>query len=150
MLTVDANVWIAAADPSDEFHAVSRTFLLAAAQRRLRIFLPAFARIEIACALSRRRQSAAAGQILANALAESPYVVQVALDTQFLAQALLTGTRAFLRGADALYVTTAELNQTRLVSWDAELLQRAAAIGFARSPLGAKAITPSDWLAEDS
>lgn len=134
MLTVDANVWIAAADPSDEFHAASRAFLLATAQRRLRIVLPAYARVEMACALSRRRQSTAAGQILAHALAESPYVIQVALDSQFLAQALLTGTRGFLRGADALYVAAAELHQTRLISWDAELLQRAAAI------------TPSDWL----
>ena len=62
-------------------------------------------------------------------------MVQVALDAQFLDQALQTGTRGLLRGADALYVTTAELNQTRLVSWDAELLQRA------------EAITPSGWLA---
>ena len=146
MLTVDANVWIAAADPSDEFHAASRRFLIAVARQGLRLYVPAFAHIEMACALARRRHSAAAGQILANALAESPYVVEVALDAQFLAQALLTGTRALLRGADALYVTTAELNQTRLVSWDAELLQRAAAIGFAAP----KAITPSDWLAEDS
>jgi len=137
MLTVDANVWIAAADPGDEFHAVSREFLLGVARQELRIFLPAFARIEIACALARRRRSTAAGQMLADALVESPYVVPVAMDTRFLAQALQIGTRALLRGADALYVATAELNQARLVTWDAELLQRAAAI------------TPGDWLAEN-
>lgn len=135
MLTVDASVWVAAADPSDEFYAVSRDFLMGVARRRLRIYLPAYARIEIACALARRRRSAAAGQILANALVDSVSVVQVPLDTQFLAQALLSGTRAFLRGADALYVATAELNHARLVSWDGELVQRA------------DAITPSDWLA---
>ena len=135
MLVVDANVWVAAADPGDEFHAASRRFLIAAARQGLRIFLPAYARVEMACALARRRQNAAAGRILANALAESPYVVQVALDAQFLAQALQTGTRGLLRGADALYAATAELNQARLVSWDAELLRRA------------EAITPSGWLA---
>jgi predicted nucleic acid-binding protein len=138
MLTIDANVWVAAADPRDEFYAVSRAFLLSVAQRRLRIYLPAFARIEIACALARRWQSPAAGQMLADSLVDSAYVVQVPLDTQFLAQALLSGTRALLRAADALYVATAELNQARLVSWDEELVQRAAAI------------TPNDWLAENS
>jgi len=38
MLTADANVWIAAADPSDEFHAGSREFLLGVARQELRIF----------------------------------------------------------------------------------------------------------------
>jgi predicted nucleic acid-binding protein len=135
MLTIDANVWVAAADPSDDFSEVSRAFLRGVAQQRLRIYLPAFARVEIACALARRRRSAVAGQVLANVLVAAAWVVQVPLDTQLLARALLSGTHALLRGADALYVATAELNQARLVSWDDELVQRAAAL------------TPRDWLA---
>lgn len=134
MLTIDANVWIAAADNSDVFYEVSRNFLIGIARRELPIYLPAFAQLEIACALARRRQNAAAGQILANALLASTYVVHVPLDAQFLAHAMLSGTRSFLCGADALYVATAELNQTRLILWDAELVRRTAAM------------TPSDWL----
>lgn len=135
MLTVDANVWVAAADRGDVFSAVSRDFLRRVAQRRLRIYLPAYARVEIACALARRRQSAAAGQVLAQALLDAAWVVHAPLDTQLLAQALASGTRALLRGADALYVATAQLNRTELISWDAELIRRAGAL------------TPQDWLA---
>jgi predicted nucleic acid-binding protein len=138
MLTIDANVWVAAADRNDEFYMVSRTFLLAVARQQLRIYLPAFAHIEIACALARRRRNAAAGERLANALLVSASVVHVALDLPFLAYAMRVGTRDFLRGADALYVATAELNHARLVSWDEELAQRAAAI------------TPNNWLAANS
>jgi predicted nucleic acid-binding protein len=135
MLTVDANVWVAAADPGDAFNAVSRDFLRVVAQRRLRVYLPAYARVEIACALARRRQNAVAGQVLAQALMETAWVVPVPLDTPLLAQALLSGTRALLRGADALYVATAARNRTALISWDAELIRRAGAL------------TPPDWLA---
>jgi predicted nucleic acid-binding protein len=72
--------------------------------------------------------------MLADALLASGNVIHVTLDTQFLAHALLSGTRAFLRGADALYVATSELYNTRLISWDQELVQRATAL------------TPREWL----
>jgi predicted nucleic acid-binding protein len=134
MLTVDANVWIAAADRSDMFYLPSRRFLARAVQQRLNIYLPSFAWIEIACALARRRQDAAAGRRLANSLLASSQVVRVQLDAPFLAQALLAGTQSLLRGADALYAATAVIHRTQLVSWDAELIQRAGAV------------TPTDWL----
>lgn len=133
-LTVDANVWVAAADPGDVFSAVSRDFLRSVARQGLHIYLPAYARVEIACALARRRQNAVAGQVLANALLDAAWVTQAPLDTPLLAQALMSGTRALLRGADALYVATAELNQAELISWDEELIRRAGAM------------TPQDWL----
>jgi predicted nucleic acid-binding protein len=134
MLTVDASIWVAAADHTDIFYAQSRTFLNNAAHKHLRIYLPAFAWIEVACALSRRRRDALAGQQLAEELLNSPYIVQVQLEAPLLAQAMVSGTRTFLRGADALYAATAELNRTLLVSWDDELVRRA------------NAITPADWL----
>lgn len=136
-LTVDANVWIAAADRSDDFFRTSRQFLSSVTHAGIPIFLPEFARIEIACALARRRQDARAGQVLADALLDSPFIVLLPLDTQFISQALLSGTTAFLRGADALYVAAMQYSNARLVSWDAELLTRASAI------------TPGDWLTEN-
>jgi predicted nucleic acid-binding protein len=62
-------------------------------------------------------------------------VVEVATDAALLAQALLAGTTAFLRGADALFLATARAAGATLVSWDDELLQRGGAV------------TPSDWTA---
>ena len=133
-LTVDANVWIAAADSADEFHAVSRQFLAAAAQQRHSIYLPAFARLEIACALARRLQNAETGPRLANAILHSPQVTVAQLDTSFLSHALTIGTRAFLRGTDTLYAATAAIHAAQLVSWDDELIRRAGAV------------TPAQWL----
>lgn len=135
MLTVDASVWVAAADGSDVFHAASRLFLAGAARQRQGICLPSFAWIEIACALARRRRDSAVGQQLASAILRAPLVTRIELDDPFLAQTLVSGTRAFLRGADALYAATAAIHGAQLVSWDDELVRRAGAV------------TPTDWLA---
>jgi predicted nucleic acid-binding protein len=138
MLTVDASVWVAAADRSDRFCAMSRQFLAAVAQQNLRLYLPSFAWLEIACALARRRQDAANGQRLADMVMTSPHIVRVRLDGPLMERALHTGPHALLRGADALYAATAALYSAQLISWDDELMRRAGAV------------TPSDWLAADS
>jgi predicted nucleic acid-binding protein len=138
MLTVDANVWVAAADASDLFFTPSRDFLTQIARQRLTLYLPAFAQVEIACVLARKRQDAEAGRRLTIAMLGSPQITHVQMDTSFLAQAILSGTHSLLRGADALYVATAAIYHAQLISWDAELVRCAGAI------------TPTDWLAENS
>jgi predicted nucleic acid-binding protein len=44
-----------------------------------------------------------------------------------------------LRGADAVYVAVAEAFNATLITWDTEMLERAAAV--------VPTVTPSDWLA---
>ena len=53
-LTVDASVWVAAADQRDAFHEESRNFLAAVAVEGLEIVVPAFVIAEVACALARK------------------------------------------------------------------------------------------------
>jgi predicted nucleic acid-binding protein len=60
---------------------------------------------------------------------------EIAMDVAFLTATENIGTSQFLRGADALYATTAQQSQGPLISWDNEHLQRAGGI------------TPTDWLA---
>jgi predicted nucleic acid-binding protein len=134
MLTIDASVWVSAADRADAFNLTSRHFLAGAMRRQLPIYLPSFAWLEIACALARRRRDAVQGQRLANLVLTSPYVSPVQFDGPLLAQALLSGTQAYLRAADALYVATAAMHSATLISWDSELILRAGAV------------TPADWL----
>lgn len=138
MLTVDASVWIAAAEKSDAFCRQSRNFLRIAAQRRLRLYVPVLARVEIACALARRRRDPAAGLHLSRTLLNSPEIVQVAIDDRLLAQALAEGTRHQLRAADALYAAVAELYAASLITWDDELVRRAGGV------------TPMTWLADNA
>ncbi|MER3456855.1 MAG: hypothetical protein C4304_08265 [candidate division GAL15 bacterium] len=61
MLTLESNVWVAAFDPHDGFHASSVAFLRTVSQRRLRLYGPAVVLLEAACALARRARDAAVG-----------------------------------------------------------------------------------------
>jgi len=134
-VTVDASVWVAAAELSDSYCAQSRAFLAAVVRRGVRVSAPAFARLEVACALARRRRDAAMARRLTDSALAPNRVVQAPVDSSLLGRALLAGTSSFLRGADALYAVTAQLDGSQLVSWDNELIQRGGAI------------TPTDWLA---
>ena len=138
MLTVDANVWIAANDRTDTNMERSRDFLAAATRRQETIFLPSYAEVEIACALARRRHSSEIGQQLAKEIMALSHVVAVPLDTALVSQSIQSGTRLLLRSADALYAAVAAMHSAQLVSWDAELIQRAGAV------------TPADWLATNA
>jgi predicted nucleic acid-binding protein len=97
--------------------------------------VPAFARVEIGCALARRTRDAAAARRLVHAMLVGVQVVEVPIDAAVLARALHAGTAAFLRGADSLFVATAQAMEAALVSWDDELLRRGGAV------------TPPDWTA---
>ncbi len=135
MLTVDANVWVAAFDPRDRFHASSMTFLEALTERRIRPNGPAFLHVEVACALARRAQSPATGEAVLAQLNAHPTLIVQSLDEDLLRLAARLGTQHTLRGADALYAATARALGSPLVSWDEELVRRAGAI------------TPGEWLA---
>jgi predicted nucleic acid-binding protein len=135
MLTLDANIWIAAYDPKDAFHAQSTTFLFTVTSRQLTLHGPTFMLIETACALARRTQSPVAGQAAVVRLQAHPLLTLHALDETLLAAAIQFGVQRLLRGADAIYAATAANKGTPLVSWNEELVRRAGAI------------TPADWLA---
>lgn len=137
-LTVDASVWVAAADPRDAFHAESETFLAAIEPQGLRVVVPAFTRIEVACALARKLQSPAQGRRLSEQVMALSVIVYVPVDDNLLQEAWRTGTDQRLRGADALYAATAQMSGAQLISWDNELVERAGAI------------TPTIWLDAES
>lgn len=132
---MDSSVWVAAADPADSFCAASRAFFTGLVRHGSPIHVPAFARVEIGCALARRQRDAAAARRLAHAMLAGGQVVEIALDAAALARALRAGTNVFLRGADSLFVAAAQATGAPLVSWDDELLRRGGAV------------TPSDWAA---
>jgi len=133
-LTVDASVWVAAADRRDAFHEESRSFLAAVVVEGVQIIVPAFATIEVACALARKLQGAAIGRRLAHDVLSSSSALERPVDASLLATALQVGTDVRLRGADALYAATAQLANAQLISWDNELVERAGAL------------TPTAWL----
>ncbi|MES2920198.1 MAG: PIN domain-containing protein [Verrucomicrobiota bacterium] len=133
-VAVDASVWIAGQDAADPFCKASRSFFSQAVAAGVLIHVPAFARVEVACALARKLRNAPKAERLANLAFKTAGAKEYPVSTVLLAKALSLGTTKFLRGADALYSGTAELNGCDLVSWDKEHLQRAGAW------------TPEDWL----
>ena len=133
-LTIDASVWIAAADVTDKFHQPSRDLLRKIVADGIAVIQPAFGKTEGACALARRLRDGAQAQQLTHSLMNRMVTSEVAMDTAFLIATESIGTRQFLRGADALYAAVAQQSQSPLISWDNEHLQRAGGI------------TPTDWL----
>jgi predicted nucleic acid-binding protein len=136
MLTVDANVWVAAFDTKDRFHDDSVAFLrnLAGAETVTRA--PAIVIVEVACALARRFADPAMGHKASVKMKANTLLHIEQLDDKLLSEALRLGTRSRLRATDALYAATANLMTNGvLVSWDNELIERAGAV------------TPTAWLA---
>ncbi len=138
MLTLDANVWVAAFDPHDHFHGASTDFLAAALEQGLSFTGPAFVLVEAACALARRGGDARAGRMAHDELLANPRLVLEPLTGAFLSAAARLGADLRLRSGDALYAAAAELTRAPLVSWDDELIRRAGAV------------TPATWLEEHS
>lgn len=134
VVAVDASVWIAAQDPADPFCTRSRLFFSHAVVAGIIVQVPAFARVEVACALARKLRNPLQGERLANLVFKTAGAKEHPMNPVLLAKALALGTTRFLRGADALYSATAEMVGGTLVSWDKEHLQRAGAL------------TPDDWL----
>ena len=127
MLTLDANIWVAAFDVRDRFHERSATFLRAVASVERELHAPAFLLVEVACALARRSGDAEVGTAAVVRLQAHPSLTLHAVDAQLLGMATDLGARHWLRGADALYAATAELTRAPLISWDEELVTRAGA-----------------------
>lgn len=133
-VAVDASVWVAAQDARDPCCPQSRQFFAHAVATETLIHVPAFARVELACALARRLRNAATAQRLASLALASANAREHPVNTALLAKALSVGASKFLRGADALYCATSDLVGCDLVSWDEEHIARAGAL------------TPEAWL----
>lgn len=133
-VAVDASVWIAAQDSADPFCKASRLFFNHAVVTGVLVHVPAFARVEVACALARKLRNSLQGERLTNLLFKSASAKEHPVNTALLTKALSHGTARFLRGADAMYSATAEIIGCGLISWDKEHLQRAGAL------------TPEAWL----
>lgn len=137
MITVDASVWVGFLDRNDPFCADSEAFLQRLQGDTRPFFCPEFSVLEVACAVARRHRDAAAGRTAARLLRRHPRL-RLVETLRLMPKAEEIGCRLFLRGADALYVATAQLTGTPLVTWDLELLERGGAM------------TPRDWLAQNS
>lgn len=84
---VDANVWVAAYDATDRFHADSAAFLSALANLGIGARAPAILVLEVACALARRFGDASVGREVAAKLEEHTMLRMEPLDSCLLLEA---------------------------------------------------------------
>lgn len=135
MILVDANVWVASHDTADVAHAESLRFLRRVLRDGLPLHAPALLLAEVGCSVARRSRSESVGRAIAVKLRSLPQLSLASMDDALIADAVECGTRLFLPGADAFYAAAAERTSGELVTWDGELIHRAAGI------------TPTRWLA---
>jgi predicted nucleic acid-binding protein len=134
MVTLDANVWVAAMDPEDRFHDASIGLLSLCASRAFELHGPSLLVVEVGCAVARRTGSPAAGESAVRHLRRHPTLTLHPMTDQIGALAAQLGTAYLLRGADAIYVATAATLGLPLVTWDEEVVRRGGAV------------SPPDWL----
>lgn len=138
IFTVDANVFVAAALPSEPQHRAAATFLVKAAAQGGIFECPYLMLIEIAAAVARCTRNAALAQSLVVKTRATPNLRLHPLDARLTAASVHMATTHFLRGADAVYVALAHDRNSTLITLDQELCQRGGKV----LPVDA----PGEWL----
>lgn len=140
-MVLDASVWVAALIKKEQHHAESALFLGRLVQDRRIASAPTLVLAEVAGAIARQsRDSAGAETGLRFMRAQNWLSIHPLTESQGETAAAIAA-QYFLRGADAVYVALARQLGTALVTWDKELLERAAAV--------VPAFTPADWLRQN-
>lgn len=134
ILTLDASVFVAACRPREPGHHAGRILLELLQHADIPFVEPSILPIEVGSALCRAEGNPDLARSYAQAILALPRLLLVTLDTRMTERALATALQCRLRGADALYVTAAAQYGSRLVTLDAEQLER--------SPRAVSACTP--------
>lgn len=137
-LTIDANIWVGALDCSDPACEACRACLLKAAERSARLYSPVLLPVEVAAAIGRKTRDTRQGQLAAKWVRDFVGHVWQPLTEEGGAEAERIAAALFLRGADAIYVAVARLSDAVLLTYDAEVIERAAKTVCV--------MTPDDWL----
>jgi len=135
MSVVDASVWVAYWVPADAYHLASRRWL----RDRLQLFgEPIFGPLillpEVSGAIARRTGTAGHGQQAVLQMRQLPELKLELLSDDLADAAARLAADLRLRGADAIYVATAQMLGLPLITWDSELLERAAPAVEVREP----------------
>lgn len=134
LLTVDSSVFVSAVRPEERGCNESRAFLAWVRLARPRLFLPTLALVEVAAALSRAGHDISMSQQYALAIGQLPNLFLVSLDEGLARESAALGARLGLRGADAVFLASAALYSSELVTWDREQLERGARVVQTLSP----------------
>jgi len=134
VIVLDASVWVSVLRPQDVNHNVSDRWLAEWTGAGNRIAVPSLFLAEVSGAVSRRAGVSGLGrQVIEDILADSS-IELVAIDQALAETAARQAADLLVRGADAVYVALAEKLGVPLVTWDQELVARAANVITVRIP----------------
>ena len=134
LFTVDASVFVAACRRREPGHLASVAFMRSLLDADVLLVEPAILPVEIGSALHRTGSEPEPAREYAESLFEQPNLTLVATDERMARRALALSIQCHLRGADALYVAAAAQYGARLVTLDAEQLERSPASLHACQP----------------
>ncbi len=134
MVVMDASVWVSRLVPQDEHHAASREWLEAFLAHEGRVVAPALLLPEIAGAVSRRTGKPQLARAAVGQLQRLTALRLVRLDQRLAESAARLAGDLGLRGADAIYVATAQQLKIPLLTWDEEQRTRAGRLIAVRTP----------------
>jgi predicted nucleic acid-binding protein len=139
-LTVDASVFVAASRVDELHYTASRQFLQQARAQRYTLYCPTLVLPECAAAIARPTADATLAEELVSLVENFPRLQLVPLDLPVARRAAQVARDYRLRGADSVYVSVAEMFDSRLIAWDVEVLERGADV--------VTTMTPLEWLDE--
>ncbi len=141
-MVLDASGWVAALIKKEQHHAESALFLSRLVQDRRTAFVPNFVLAEVAGAIARQSRDTAHAETGLRFMRTQDWLSIHPFTESQGETAAAIAAQQFLRGADAVYVALARQLGTPLVTWDKELLERAAAV--------VSTLTPSEWLRQNT
>jgi len=115
-------------------------FLARATELRAECFCPTIVLPESAAPIARATGSTRKAAELIRAIYRLPRLRLVDVNVRLAHRAAEIAMAQRLRGADSVYVAVAEASGSTLITWDAEMLERAPAM--------VPTMTPADWLSQ--
>jgi predicted nucleic acid-binding protein len=128
MFVIDASVYVSRLQQQETHHAESARFLETVMTRGLDVLCPEILLPEVAAAVARGLDDAGLAQRAAAHLRTLPGHRFFAVDRILGGLATQLASNHRLRGCDAVYVALARQEGARLITWDKQQLERAAAV----------------------
>ena len=138
-VTVDASVFIRAANPSEEGHEACAATVRALGRGAAAVILPTFVVTEIAGALARRPLPRADIEVILERIRQMPRVTFLPLDAAMADEAADIAVTCGLQGPDSIYIAAARRYGATLITADKQQQTRA--------PHDVEAVSPEDSAA---
>lgn len=134
MIVVDASVWVSAIAPQDVHHATSQQWLDQYIALGGLMVCSDLLLVEVAGAISRRTGQPAFARRAVQDIEDLTSIRLATMDRPLRERAAELAADLGLRGADAVYVATAETLRIPLLTWDSDQHARGGRVVTAYTP----------------